>query len=75
VFLMGQGALAMPWVQNPVPTKRSEDDYGFVKGVGIEMSYGIGKLAKAPIGGGALKDWGVATCFIAAASDADTPAS
>jgi hypothetical protein len=75
VFLMGQGALAMPWVQNPAPTKRSEDDYGFVKGVGIEMSYGIGKLAKAPIGGGALKDWGVATAFVAAASDADTPAS
>jgi len=75
VFLMGQGALAMPWVQNPKSTRRSEDDYEFIKGVGIEMSYGIGKLAKAPIGGGALKDWGCATCFIAAAADADTPAS
>jgi len=75
VFLMGQGALAMPWVQNPAPTRRAEDDYGFVKGVGIEMSYGVGKLAKAPIAGGSLKDWGVATCFIAAASDADTPVS
>lgn len=69
IFLMGQNALGMPWVQNPMPTKRSEDDYGFKKGVGIEMSYGVGKLAKAPIGGGSLKDWGVHTTFVAAAGD------
>lgn len=75
VFLMGQNALCMPWVQNPAPTKRSEDDYGFVKGVGIEMSYGIGKTAKAPIGGGALKDWGMATAFVAASPDGVTPLS
>lgn len=75
VFLMGQGALGMSWVQNPAPTKRSEDDYGFIKGVGIEMSYGIGKLAKAPIAGGALKDWGMATAFVAATNDAETPVS
>jgi len=69
VFLLGSNALGMPWVQNPAPTKRSEDDYGFKKGVGIEMAYGVGKLAKAPVSGGALKDWGMATCFVAAAPD------
>lgn len=69
VFLLGQNALGMPWVQNPMPTRRAEDDYGFVKGVGIEMSYGVGKLAKAPIGGGALKDFGVLTAFCAAQQD------
>jgi len=69
VFLLGQNALGMPWVQNPMPTKRAEDDYGFKKGVGIEMSYGIGKMAKAPIGGGDLKDWGVLTAFCAAQQD------
>jgi hypothetical protein len=39
------------------------------------MSYGIGKLAKAPIAGGALKDWGMATAFVAATNDAETPVS
>ncbi len=73
VFLMGQGALGMSWVQNPSPTKRTEDDYGFIKGQGVEMSYGVGKLAKAPIGGGALKDWGMATAFVAAAPDGTAP--
>lgn len=67
VFLLGQNALGMPWVQNPMPTYLKEDDYGFKKGVGIEMAYGIGKLAKAPIAGGPLKDWGVHTTFVAAA--------
>jgi len=75
IFLLGQNALGMPWVQNPAPTKRSEDDYGFKKGVGIEMSYGIGKLAKAPIGGGGLKDFGVHTTFAAAAADGVVAAS
>lgn len=75
VFLMGQNALGMPWVQNPVPTKRKEDDYGFIQGQGIEMSYGVGKLAKAPIAGGALKDFGMATAFFAASADGVVSAS
>ena len=70
------GASAMAWVvgQNPQPTKRDETDYGFVTGIGIESQWGVGKIAKAPVGSagaiGVLKDWGVVTGWVAAPPDA-----
>lgn len=68
-FLCGQQALAWCWGSMPLPTERKEDDYGFVKGVGIEMAYGIGKLAKLNNAGN-YKDWGIFTGFFAAVADA-----
>lgn len=68
VFLCGQGALSMPWIQNPIPTKLVEDDYQFLKGVGIEMAYGIGKNAFKTSAGN-LVDWGMCTGFFSAVAD------
>jgi hypothetical protein len=64
VFLCGQSAVAMAWAQMAHPTERKEDDYGYLKGVGVEMMYGVGKLFKKhPKAGTALKQWGVVTGF------------
>jgi len=46
VFLCGQQAIAMPWAKMPTPTTRDETDYQFLRGVGIKMCYGIGKVFK-----------------------------
>jgi hypothetical protein len=69
VFLCGQSALAMFWGQMPKPTTLDNTDYQFLRGVGIEMAYGIGKTFKKTTGG-ALKEWGVFTGFFSAADDA-----
>ncbi|MCE5181665.1 MAG: DUF4043 family protein [Armatimonadia bacterium] len=71
VFLCGQQAVAMGWGQMPRPTFRKEDDYGFIKGVGTEMAYGVGKMFKKhPNDGSNLKQWGVCTGFFSAPVDA-----
>jgi len=71
VFLCGQAAVALGWGQMPRNTERSEDDYGFIKGVGVEMAYGVEKFFKKhPKGGTALVQWGVATGFFSAPTDA-----
>lgn len=66
--LCGQQAAAWCWGKMPTPTFRKEDDYGFIRGVGIEMCYGIGKIAKLDYLGN-FKDWGVYTAFLAAVAD------
>lgn len=67
-FLCGQSAVAWSWGQTPLPTFRKEDDYGFIRGVGIEMAYGMGKIVKKNPAGN-LKEWGVFTTFLAAVAD------
>ena len=66
--LCGQGAVAWCWGQMPKPTFRKEDDYGFIRGAGIEMAYGVGKIAKLNTTNN-FKDWGVYTGFFAAVAD------
>lgn len=80
VFLCGQQALALAWGKEPTPTFKKEDDYQFLKGAGVKMCYGIAKLAsKFPSETDPmvqpLKDWGVATWYVAALSDAAAGAS
>lgn len=70
IFLCGQSAVGFAWGQMPRPTQLDETDYGFNKGVGVEMAYGIGKLAKVPEGGSALKDWGMVTGYLASIPNA-----
>lgn len=43
-FLCGANALGFANKQAPLPTKKNEDDYGFVDGVGIELAHAIDKL-------------------------------
>jgi Protein of unknown function (DUF4043) len=70
VFLCGQQAVAIAYGQMAKPTFRAEDDYGFIKGVGIEACYGVGKMFKKhPKAGTALKQWGVVTGYFASAAD------
>lgn len=70
VFFCGQMAAAVAWAKMPTPTVRSEDDYGFIKGVGVKMCYGIAKIAKAAQGSSTLVDWGMATGYFASVADA-----
>lgn len=69
-FLCGASALAHVTGQMPIPTKADITDYQFNTGVGIEGQYGIGKIAKIPPGGSALKDWGMVTLFLSSVADA-----
>ena len=65
--LCGQSALAQFYGQLPRPTQLDVTDYQFKRGVGLEMAYGIGKVAK--LTGSNFKDWGVFTGFFASTSD------
>ncbi len=65
--LCGQSAVAQFYGQLPRPTQLEVTDYGFNRGVGIEMAYGIGKVAKNTSGN--VKDWGVFTGFFASVND------
>ena len=65
VFMCGKNALAWIWGQMPSATSLDETDYQFIKGVGIQMCYGVGKIASRPPGQTYLKDWGVVTGFVA----------
>jgi len=73
VFLCGQSALAFVVGQMPRPTRKDETDYQFREGIGTEMQYGVGKLAKAPTDSagaiGTLVDWGMVTLHVAASAD------
>src|SRR5512139_266969 len=66
--LCGQSAAAQFWGQMPRPTQLDQTDYDFNRGVGVEMAYGISKIAKKT--GTALKDWGVFSGFFASVNDA-----
>lgn len=68
VFLCGQSAMVQCWGQMPKPTFLKEDDYGFVRGAGVEMAYGIGKIVKKTPAL-QLKEFGLFTGFFASAPD------
>lgn len=68
VFLCGQSALALLYGEMPKHTFLNENDYGFYRGTGIEMAYGIAKIAKKNPAGN-LKEWGVFTGMVYAPSD------
>jgi hypothetical protein len=71
VFMVGQQALVLGWGQRPRDTYRKEDDYDFIKGVGVEMAYGVSKtFKKHPNTGTAFKQLGVVTGYFSAPMDA-----
>lgn len=67
-FLCGTQALGFANKQAPTPTMKSEDDYQFFKGVGIELAHGIKKLSWNN-GAGTRKDLGMMTCYFSASAD------
>ena len=68
-FLCGQQALTFANKQMPKPTDKTETDYGFVVGKGVELAHGIEKLTWAN-GSGTRKDNGMVTIYTAATPDA-----
>lgn len=68
-FLCGQQALAFANKQLPKPVDKSESDYEFIIGKGIELAHGIEKLTWAN-GSGTRKDNGMVTIYNAATPDA-----
>jgi hypothetical protein len=67
-FMCGQQSQAWCWGKMPTPTFRKEDDYQYLRGAGVKMAYGIGKLAKL-VPAGNFKEWGTFTGFFAAVAD------
>lgn len=68
-FMCGQAAVAWCWGKMPTPTFLKEDDYQFVRGAGIKMAYGVGKIAKLNVTNN-FREWGIYTGFLAAVADA-----
>lgn len=68
-FLCGAQAIGFVNKQAPLPTKKNEDDYGFVDGTGIELAHGIDKLRWGN-GSGTKKDVGIVTVYTAAVASA-----
>jgi hypothetical protein len=66
-FLCGQSAMAWAWGRMPRPTFLKQDDYQFLRGVGIEMAYGLKKIAKLTAGN--YKEWGVFTIYTSSVAD------
>lgn len=72
-FLCGAQAIGFARKQNPMPTVKKEDDYGFVKGIGIEMAHGIEKMTWNNAANSTTdprKDVGIFTVYCAAVADA-----
>lgn len=68
-FLCGAQAMGIAWAQRTKTTLRSEDDYGYRKGVGFEEMRGIEKLQWGKGSGNAI-DWSVATVYVSGVADA-----
>lgn len=72
-FLCGAQAIGFARKQNPTPTVKKEDDYGFVKGIGIEMAHGIEKMTWNNAANSTTdprKDVGMLTLYCSAVADA-----
>jgi hypothetical protein len=52
----------------PMPTFLKEDDYQFYRGVGVQMAYGLKKIAKLTPSGN-YKEWGIYTGIFYAPAD------
>lgn len=68
-YLCGAQAIGVAWGQEPTAI-RDDTDYGFNRHIGTQEVRGIQKMRFETGGGGALKDHGLLTGFIAAPGDA-----
>lgn len=63
-YLCGAQAMAVSWGQDPISTKRADDDYGFIKGVGTEELRGVDKtFFKSPTDVGPGLQHGMVSVF------------
>ena len=68
-FLCGAQAIGYVNKQLATPTKKSEDDYGFFDGMGIEVADGYSKL-RWNNGSGTNKDLGIVAVYASGVADA-----
>jgi hypothetical protein len=68
-FLCGAQALGLAWGQKSRLTRRKEDDYDFIDGVGTEALYAVEKIMFTPPGASAKQDHGIVTGLFATAAD------
>jgi hypothetical protein len=68
-YFCGAQALGIAWGQMPRVTRRKEDDYEFIDGVGTESLYSVEKLRYVPPGGSSAVDYGMITGLFATAAD------
>jgi len=68
-YFCGAQALGIAWGQMPRVTRRKEDDYEFIDGVGTESLYSVEKLRYIPPGGSSAVDYGMITGLFATAAD------
>ena len=68
-YFCGAQALGIAWGQMPRVTRRSEDDYGFIDGVGTESLFSVEKLRYTPTGGSSAVDYGMITGLFATVAD------
>lgn len=69
-FICGAQAIAHAFSQMPKPTEKKEDDYGILKGRGIQAYYGIDKIRfNGAASGDVSKDWGMGTVWVSAPAD------
>lgn len=66
-FLCGAQTIGFVQKQAPMATTKSEDDYGFISGFGVELAHGIDKL-RWNNGSGTNKDLGLVTLYASAAA-------
>lgn len=65
-YLCGAQALVVGWGQDPTTTMRKDDDYGFIKGVGVEELRSVDKtFFKSTTSAGPGQQHGVVTIFAA----------
>lgn len=72
-FLCGAQAIGYARKQNPRPTVKKDDDYDFVKGMGVEMAHGIEKMTWNHAANSTTdprKDVGIFTVYCSAVADA-----
>jgi N4-gp56 family major capsid protein len=67
-FLCGAQAIGYVNKQLATPTKKSEDDYGFFDGMGVEVADGYSKL-RWNNGSGTNKDLGIVTVYASGVAD------
>lgn len=68
-YFCGAQALGIAWGQMPRVTRRKEDDYEFIDGVGTESLFSVEKLRYIPPGGASAVDYGMITGLFATAAD------
>lgn len=68
-FLCGAQSVGVAWAQRPTPRRKTEDDYGFEKGIGIQEMIGVEKLQFNDTAANGKYDHGIVTVYTSGVAD------